>query len=79
MYPYSWCSKRTPTLRFCLDSVADWKWCEPVDIDTVGTFAKKVEHKAFTTLLFVEIKMLSGIQKQVFLTGHNIGHLYSLL
>ena len=65
MYPYSWFSHSEYSLRFCMASVGDWKWSEPVDISKEGVFMHQLEHKAFTSKLLVEVKKIGGLQKQV--------------
>ena len=65
MYPYSWHTMQSQTLQICLDCVGDWKWSEPISIDTEGIISVTLEHKSFASQLFVEVKLIGGIQKQV--------------
>lgn len=65
MYPYSWSSDLSKSIHFCLNATGDWKWSEPLDLDKDGIFPRKLEHKKLTSLVFVEVKKISGIQVQV--------------
>lgn len=49
----------------CIETEGDWRWSEPFDIDTVGVFSRTIHHRLHSATLFIEIKQLSGMQKQV--------------
>lgn len=52
-------------LHFCLASVGDWRWSEPIDINQLGIFPRKIDHSGYSSQLFVEVKRIGGLQKQV--------------
>lgn len=49
----------------CIETEGDWRWSEPFDIDTVGVFSRTIHHRLHSATLFIEVKELSGMQKQV--------------
>lgn len=49
----------------CIETEGDWRWSEPFDIDTVGVLGRTIHHRLHSATLFIEIKQLSGMQKQV--------------
>lgn len=69
LYPYSWCSLKLPMLHFCLASVGDWRWSEPIDINQLGIFPQKIDHSGYSSQLFVEVKRIGGLQKQIIFHG----------
>lgn len=69
VHAYSWRTphivKASPRLHVCIETEGDWRWSEPFDIDTVGVFVRTIHHRLHSATLFIEIKQLSGVQKQV--------------
>ena len=69
VHAYSWRTphtvKASPRLHVCIETEGDWRWSEPFDIDTVGVFARTIHHRLHSATLFIEVKQLSGMQKQV--------------
>lgn len=69
VHAYSWRTPRTvnasPRLHVCIETEGDWRWSEPFDIDTVGVFSRTIHHRLHSATLFIEVKELSGMQKQV--------------
>lgn len=57
--------KASPRLHVCIETEGDWRWSEPFDIDTVGVFGRTIHHRLHSATLFIEVKQLSGMQKQV--------------
>ena len=68
-HAYSWRTphavKECPRLHVCIETEGDWRWSEPFDIDTVGVFSRTIHHRLHSATLFIEVKQLSGMQKQV--------------
>ncbi len=69
VHAYSWRTphtvKASPRLHVCIETEGDWRWSEPFDIDTVGVFSRTIHHRLHSATLFIEVKQLSGMQKQV--------------
>ncbi|KAL3889914.1 hypothetical protein ACJMK2_002232 [Sinanodonta woodiana] len=66
---YSWRSHRTKQqLHLCLDGKS-WKWCEPFNINQVGTIAKCVKSPDNQCTFIIKVKSLSSTQKQVIIEG----------
>lgn len=57
--------KDNPRLHVCIETEGDWRWSEPFEIDTVGVFSRTIHHRLHSATLFIEVKQLSGMQKQV--------------
>ena len=76
MHAYSWRTPHTvkacPRLHVCIETEGDWRWSEPFDIDTVGVFSRTIHHRLHSATLFIEVKQLSGMQKQVSLSKHQL-------
>lgn len=69
MHTYSWRThKSKQLLHVCVEGM-HWKWCEPFNIDTVGTIVRHMEHKEQNATLIILIKSLNSIQKQVLIRG----------
>ena len=51
-------------LHMCLDGKI-WKWCEPIDLDTIGTLIRVVKTIDRQYTVIIQIKQLSNAQKQV--------------
>lgn len=68
-HAYSWRTPHTvkdnPRLHVCIETEGDWRWSEPFEIDTVGVFSRTIHHRLHSATLFIEVKQLSGMQKQV--------------
>ena len=68
-HAYSWRTphavKGTPRLHLCIETEGDWRWSEPFDIDLVGICSRTIHHRLHSATLFIEVKQLSGMQKQV--------------
>ena len=68
-HAYSWRTphtvKESPKLHLCIETEGDWRWSEPFDIDTVGVCSRTIHHRLHSATLFIEVKQLSGMQKQV--------------
>lgn len=68
MHVYSWRTphtvKASPRLHVCIETEGDWRWSEQFDIDTVGVFSRTIHHRLHSATLFIEVKQLSGMQKQ---------------
>lgn len=76
VHAYSWRTphtvKASPRLHVCIETEGDWRWSEPFDIDTVGVFSRTIHHRLHSATLFIEVKQLSGMQKQVSLKRFGI-------
>lgn len=70
--------KASPRLHVCIETEGDWRWSEPFDIDTVGVFGRTIHHRLHSATLFIEVKQLSGMQKQVSLHEILISRLLTL-
>lgn len=68
-HAYSWRTPHTvkgsPKLHLCIETEGDWRWSEPFDIDSVGICSRTIHHRLHSATLFIEVKQLSGMQKQV--------------
>jgi len=69
MYPYSWRSPHNRMMHLCLDSVGDWKWSAPFDIDSEKGCTRSIRHSTHSSTVHVEIKKTGGIQKQIIFRG----------
>lgn len=82
VHSYSWRTphtvKASPRLHVCIETEGDWRWSEPFDIDTVGVFGRTIHHRLHSATLFIEVKQLSGMQKQVSLHEILISRLLTL-
>ncbi|KAK3589215.1 hypothetical protein CHS0354_020076 [Potamilus streckersoni] len=69
MQMYSWRSHRTKQqLHLCVDGKS-WKWCEPFNINHVGTIVKCVRSPDKQCTFIIKVKSLSNTQKQVIIEG----------
>lgn len=68
-HAYSWRTPHaviaSPRLHLCIETEGDWRWSEPFDIDLVGICSRTIHHRLHSATLFIEVKQLSGMQKQV--------------
>ncbi|XP_068695500.1 intermembrane lipid transfer protein VPS13B-like isoform X2 [Montipora foliosa] len=75
-HAYSWRTphtvKESPKLHLCIETEGDWRWSEPFDIDTVGVCSRTIHHRLHSATLFIEVKQLSGMQKQILIRGSHI-------
>ena len=69
VFPYSWrtprCPDFEPRLQVCIETEGDWRWSEPIDIDVVGISCRTIHHRLHSATLFIEVKPLNGLQKEV--------------
>ncbi|EDO30907.1 predicted protein [Nematostella vectensis] len=70
---YCWRSPRSarlePRLHVCIEAEGNWRWSEPFDIDGVGVCARTINHRLHSATLFIDVRPLSGVQKQVIIRG----------
>ncbi|XP_070535266.1 intermembrane lipid transfer protein VPS13B-like [Ptychodera flava] len=70
MHAYSWRThKSQQQLHVCVEGWGNWKWSESFSIDEVGTTVHTLQHQGKTATLFVEVKALSPLQKQITISG----------
>ena len=78
VHTYSWRMPRSirtePRLHVCVETEGDWRWSEPFELDTVGVCSLTIHHRLHSATLFIEVRALTGIQKQV-----GLGYLSLLL
>ena len=65
MYPYSWRSSHNRMMHLCVDSIGDWRWSAPFDIDSDRGCTRSIKHSTHSSLVHVEIRKTGGLQKQV--------------
>ena len=65
VYLYSWYSKVKQELKFCLETTYEWKWSCPININETGVTLQVLEHNHITSHVYVEVKQLGGLKKQV--------------
>ena len=69
VHTYSWRMPRSirtePRLHVCVETEGDWRWSEPFELDTVGVCSLTIHHRLHSATLFIEVRALTGIQKQV--------------
>ena len=73
VFPYSWRVSRAlqsrSRLHVCIETEGDWRWSEPFELDAVGSFSRTIRHRLHSATLFIEVKALTGMQKQVGFVG----------
>ncbi|XP_026561693.1 vacuolar protein sorting-associated protein 13B isoform X1 [Pseudonaja textilis] len=72
-HQYSWRSHKSPQLlHICIEGWGNWRWSEPFSVDNSGTFIRTIQYKGRTASLIIKIQQLSGIQKQIIISGRQI-------
>nr|XP_002741992.1 PREDICTED: vacuolar protein sorting-associated protein 13B-like [Saccoglossus kowalevskii] len=70
MHAYSWRThKSAQQLHVCIEGWGNWRWVEPFNIDDTATTIRTIQHKGKAATLFVKVKQLSPLQKQVIISG----------
>ncbi|XP_075922652.1 intermembrane lipid transfer protein VPS13B isoform X4 [Petromyzon marinus] len=73
MHQYSWRShKIAQMLHVCIEGWGNWRWSEPFSIDCPGVFLRSIQYKGRVASLVVTVVMLSGVQKQITITGRHV-------
>lgn len=65
VFLYSWYSKVKQELKFCLETAHEWKWSRPININETGVTLQILELKHITSQVYVEVRQLGGLKKQV--------------
>ncbi|XP_072031129.1 intermembrane lipid transfer protein VPS13B-like isoform X1 [Amphiura filiformis] len=74
MHAYSWRTHKhhEQFLHVCIEGWRNWRWSEPFNIDKPGTVVRTLEYKEQKATLFIKIKQISPLQKQVIFYGQQI-------
>ncbi|XP_010617862.1 vacuolar protein sorting-associated protein 13B isoform X2 [Fukomys damarensis] len=72
-HQYSWRSHKSPQLlHICIEGWGNWRWSEPFSVDHAGTFIRTIQYKGRTASLIIKVQRLSGVQKQIIISGRQI-------
>ncbi|EHA98749.1 Vacuolar protein sorting-associated protein 13B [Heterocephalus glaber] len=61
-----------PLLHICIEGWGNWRWSDPFSVDHAGTFIRTIQYKGRTASLIIKIQQLSGVQKQIIISGRQI-------
>ncbi|XP_022088777.1 vacuolar protein sorting-associated protein 13B-like isoform X2 [Acanthaster planci] len=73
VHEYSWRTHKhhRQGLHVCIEGWRNWRWSEPFSLDQEGTIVRSLQHKDRTATLFIKIKTISALQKQVIFCGQH--------
>ncbi|XP_038051923.1 vacuolar protein sorting-associated protein 13B-like [Patiria miniata] len=72
-HEYSWRTHKhhRQRLHVCIEGWRNWRWSEPFSLDEERTIVRTLQHKDQTATLFIKIKKISALQKQVIFCGQH--------
>ncbi|XP_035658997.1 vacuolar protein sorting-associated protein 13B-like isoform X1 [Branchiostoma floridae] len=76
MHGYSWRTHKQVQvgrmLHVCFEGWANWRWSEPFNIDTAGSFVRTIQHQGHATSLIVKVQPITPLQKQITFCGRQV-------
>ncbi|KAI8506006.1 Vacuolar protein sorting-associated protein 13B [Branchiostoma belcheri] len=73
MHGYSWRThKQVQMLHACFEGWGNWRWSEPFNIDTPGSFVRTIQHQGHATSLIVKVQPITPLQKQIIFCGRQV-------
>ncbi|XP_071944934.1 intermembrane lipid transfer protein VPS13B-like [Antedon mediterranea] len=76
MHAYSWRTHKTvhwgQKIHVCIEGWRNWRWSEPFSIDERSTIVRKLQHKGHSATLFINIRNVTPLQKQVVFYGRQL-------
>ncbi|XP_033123358.1 vacuolar protein sorting-associated protein 13B-like [Anneissia japonica] len=76
MHAYSWRTHKTvhwgQKIHVCIEGWRNWRWSEPFSIDEQATIVRKLQHKGHSATLFICIRNVTPLQKQVVFYGQQL-------